>query len=79
MRTRQELANLTDTELLVAFDACALRLRRAWSKGEAGTVTDAMEVGLMQVEAALRQLRLAPVAPFDQLRLFDPVPYGHTG
>jgi len=64
--------NMTDSELLVVADGTRLRLRRHWERGETGALSDVYDLALMQVEAGLRALRLAPIHPDGWLTLFDP-------
>lgn len=71
MRTRQEMANMTDTELQVAFDGCCRRIRNAWDRGEPGKVSDVFEIALMVQEGVLRDRRLAPPPPDGWMRLFE--------
>jgi hypothetical protein len=70
--TRGDAFNLTDTELLVALDRCRLALRRAWDRGEPGSLIDVYDMGVMYAEAHIRGCRIAAPVPAGWLLLFDP-------
>lgn len=72
MHTRMEIQQMSDVVLQTTYDRVAGNLRREWSRGNPGTITDAFTLGLVLTESGLRQLRLAPLEPFSQLRLFKP-------
>lgn len=75
MYSRQEIANLSDTALQIAFDGAAGRLQNDWAHGAPGRLSDVYDVALMHAEAAIRARRLdAPPMP-GQLRLLELDPY----
>lgn len=69
MYSRQEIVSMTDTQLKVAYDGTAGRLRSDWSRGAPGRVSDCFLLGLLLSESSIRGLAIAPLVPFEQLRL----------
>jgi hypothetical protein len=67
--TRHECASLTTTELQVAADRLRGNLRRAWQRGEAGSLTDLYDLALVTTEANLRSEHLRPYSDPNQLAL----------
>lgn len=69
---RQRLIDMSDTEIRVIFDGKVRAMRRAWDRGEAGSLADTFDLALLCTEATMRCLRLAPMIPAGWMTLFDP-------
>ena len=63
--------NLSDTELTVRVDGLRLSLIRAWSRREAGSLSNLYDLARACAEAQVRGVTLAPLGDPDQLALFS--------
>lgn len=69
MFTRQEVMNMSDMGLTLAYDRTIARLAKDWRAGQPGRLSDVYNTALLRVEADLRCLPLRPLPHPGQMTL----------